>query len=118
MDAPVLRHVPALIAAYRRAAAGGRPGGRPGGRTGPFTIGLDAHSDDPMRNYAVPDHRARPDPTAIDALIAFFRHNHRIPRREYIEEDAPGAGPALAEAGFAIEGRTPVMIATPATRLT
>ncbi len=114
MDTPVPSHSPTLIAAYMRAAVGRRSGDR----TGPFTIGLDAHSDDPMRNYAVPDHRAHPDPTAIDALIAFFRHNHRIPRLEYIEEDAPSTWPALAEAGFAVEARTPVMIATPATRLT
>lgn len=87
MDAPVLPHIPALIAAHMRAAASRRPGGR----TGPFLIGLDAHSDDPMRNYAVPDAGARPGTGDADALIAFFRDRdrHRIPRLEYIEEDAP-----------------------------
>jgi hypothetical protein len=40
-----------------------------------------------------------------------------VPRLEYIEEDAPRVWPALATAGFAVERRTPVMIATPATRL-
>lgn len=114
MDAPALPHIPARIAAYMRASAGGRPGSR----TGPFTAGLDPHSDDPMRNYAVPDHGASPGAGDIDALIAFFRRRHRVPRLEYIEEDAPRAWPALAAAGFTIERRTPVMIATPATRLT
>jgi ribosomal protein S18 acetylase RimI-like enzyme len=114
MDTPVLPHVPALIAAYMRAAAGSRPGSR----IGPFTAGLDAHSDDPMRNYAVPDHDACPGAGDIDALITLFRHSHRVPRLEYIKEDAPSAWPALAAAGFTIERRTPVMIATPATRLT
>lgn len=114
MDAPVLPHAPALIAAYMRAAAASRAGGR----AGPFTVGLDAHSDDPMRNYAVPDHDASPGAGDIDALIRFFRHRHRIPRLEYIEEDAPRTWPALAAVGFAIERRTPVMIATPATWLT
>jgi len=114
MDAPVLPHIPSLIAARLRAAASRRSGGR----AGPFTIGLDPHSDDPMRNYAVPDHDARPAAGDIDALIAFFRRGHRIPRLEYVEEDAPRAWPALAAAGFAVERRTPVMIATPATRLT
>ena len=114
MDAPVLPHIPALIAAHMRAAASSRPGGR----TGPFLIGLDAHSDDPMRNYAVPDAGARPGSGDADALIAFFRDRHRIPRLEYIEEDAPLAWPVLAAAGFTIERRTPVMTATPATRLT
>jgi hypothetical protein len=109
MDAPVLPHVPALIAAYMRAAAGSRPGGR----TGPFTAGLDAHSDDPMRNYAVPDHDARPSASDTDALITFFRRSNRIPRLEYIEEDAPRAWPPLAAAGFTIECRTPVITATP-----
>ena len=114
MDAPALPHIPALIAAYMRAAAGRTPGSR----IGPFTAGLDAHSDDPMRNYAVPDHDAYPGAGAIDALITLFRHSDRPPRLEYIEEDAPCAWPALAAAGFTIERRTPVMIATPATRLT
>jgi ribosomal protein S18 acetylase RimI-like enzyme len=114
MSAPVLAHTPALIAARMRAAVRSRSGGR----TGPFTIGLDPHSDDPMRNYAVPDHDARPGARDTDALIAFFRRSHRTPRLEYVEEDAPRAWAALAAAGFAVERRTPVMIATPATPLT
>lgn len=103
MNTPVLPHIPALIAAYMRAAASRRPGGR----TGPFTIGLDAHSDNPMRNYAVPDHGACPSADDIGALTTFFRHRHRIPRLEYIEEDAPLTWPALAAAGFTTERRTP-----------
>jgi ribosomal protein S18 acetylase RimI-like enzyme len=114
MDAPALPHIPALIAAYMRAAVSSRPGSR----TGPFTVGLDPHSDDPMRNYAVPDHGACPGAGDIDAVITFFRHSHRVPRLEYIEEDAPRVWPALAAAGFTIERRTPVMTATPGTRLT
>jgi|SRR5208282_4196771 len=92
MDTPVLPQIPALIAAYMRAAASSPPGVR----TGPFTVGLDAHSDDPMRNYAVPDHGARPSAGDIDALITSFRRSHRVPRLEYIKEDAPRAWPALA----------------------
>jgi GNAT superfamily N-acetyltransferase len=114
MNTPVLPHAPARIAAHIRAAASSRPGGR----TGPFTIGLDPHTDNPMRNYAVPDHGARPGAAEIAALITSFRHCRRIPRLEYIEEDAPQVWPALAAAGFTIEHRTPVMTATPATRLT
>lgn len=115
MDTPVLPHIPTLIGAHMRAAAASS---RSGGRAGPFTIGLDPHSDDPMRNYAVPDHDAHPGAGDTEALIAFFRCCHRIPRLEYVEEDAPGAWPALASAGFTVERRTPVMIATPATPLT
>ena len=114
MDTPVPSHVPSLIAAHMRASAGRTPGGR----VGPFIVGLDPHSDDPMRNYAVPEHGACPDVGDTTALIAFFRRSQRIPRLEYIEDSAPRAWPALAAAGFTIERRTPVMIATPGTRLT
>jgi ribosomal protein S18 acetylase RimI-like enzyme len=111
---PVSLHLPALIAAHMRGIAARRPGSK----TGPFVIGLDLHSDDPMRNYAVPDHDASPTASDVDALIAFFRQSHRTPRLEYIEEDAPRVWPALAAEGFTVERRTPVMTATPATRLT
>jgi GNAT superfamily N-acetyltransferase len=114
MDTTALSHVPELIAAYMRAAMGQRPGRR----TGPFTAGLDPHSDDPMRNYAVPDQGARPTAADVDALIAMFRSGQRIPRLEYIEESAPASWPALAAAGFTVERRTPVMIATPDHHLT
>lgn len=93
-------------------------GQRPGSRTGPFTVGLDAHGDDPMRNYAVPDHGARPTAADVDDLIAFFRAAQRIPRLEYIEESAPATWPVLAAAAFTVECRTPVMIATPDHQLT
>jgi len=106
---------PALIAAYMRAAAGRR---RSGSRIGPFTVGLDARSDDPFRNFAVPDDGACPDPGQVSALIAYFRRNRRIPRLEYVEQSAPHVLPALIAAGFAVERRTPVMIAAPDTVLT
>jgi GNAT superfamily N-acetyltransferase len=105
---------PALICAYMRAAAGRR---RSGGRVGPFTVGLDVHSDDPFRNFAVPDDAAGPDAGQIRALIDYFRHRHRIPRLEYIEQSAPRVLPVLIAAGFVVEQRTPVMIATPETEL-
>jgi ribosomal protein S18 acetylase RimI-like enzyme len=114
MGTPGLSPASAMIAACMRAAAARRPGGQ----TGPFTIGLDMHTDDPMRNYAVPDHGACPSRGEIDALITFFRRSHRIPRLEYIGQDAPRAWPALAAAGFTVEQRLPVMTATPATPLT
>lgn len=114
MDTTVLPHAPALIAGYIRAAASRRPGGR----IGPFTVGLDPHSDDPMRNFAVPDQGTHPTAGDISALTTFFRRSQRIPRLEYIEDSAPRAWPALAAAGFTLECRTPVMISTPGTRLT
>jgi GNAT superfamily N-acetyltransferase len=106
----VLMHAPALIAAYMRACADGR--------CGPFSLRLDSHSDDPMRNYAVPDQDARPGAGDIEELVTFFRRRGRIPRLEYIEDSAPRVWSALAAAGFTVERRTPVMIATSGTPLT
>jgi ribosomal protein S18 acetylase RimI-like enzyme len=105
---------PALISAYMRAAAGRR---RSGSRVGPFTVGLDAHSDNPFRNFAVPDDSASPDAGQVRALIEYFRDRHRIPRLEYVEQNAPRVLPALIAAGFAVDQRTPVLIATPDTVL-
>jgi ribosomal protein S18 acetylase RimI-like enzyme len=106
---------PAQISAYTRAAAGRR---RSGSRVGPFTVGLDAHSDDPFRNVAVPDENAHPDEGQVGALIDYFRRNQRIPRLEYIEQSASRVLPALLAAGFVVERRTPVMIATADTVFT
>jgi len=103
-----------LIAAHMRAAAARRPGSR----VGPFTVGLDPHTDDPMRNFAVPDAGARPDAGEVGELTAFFRRHQRIPRLEYVEASAPAAWPALAAAGFVLDRRTPVMISVPGTELT
>jgi GNAT superfamily N-acetyltransferase len=114
MDTLMSAPLPALIAAHMRSAAARRPGSK----TGPFVIGLDLYSDDLMRNYAVPDRAADPTANDIDALLTVFRENHRTPRLEYVEEDAPRAWPALAAAGFTIEQRTPVMSATVDTLLT
>jgi GNAT superfamily N-acetyltransferase len=105
---------PSILSAYMRAAAGRR---RSANRVGPFTVGLDADSDDPFRNFAVPDDGARPDAAQVGALIQHFRHKQRIPRLEYVEESAPRVLPALVAVGFAMERRTPVMIATPGTVL-
>ena len=71
-----------------------------------------------MRNYAIPDHGACPDDRDIGALVRYFRRHQRIPRLEYVEDSSPRTWPALARAGFTLEQRTPVMIATPDTRLT
>jgi hypothetical protein len=56
----------ALIADHMRAAASRRPGDR----IGPFTAGIDSHSDDPMRNFAVPDSGACPTAAEAEQLVA------------------------------------------------
>lgn len=113
MSTPVLSDAPALIAAHMRAAAARR-----GVKIGPFTIGLDEHSGDKMRNFAVPDDGATPDHTDISVMIAFFRERGRIPRLEFIEASAPGVTAALLAAGFEVEGRTPVLVSVPGLALT
>lgn len=114
MSTTVPAHAPALIAAHMRAAAGRKPGGKPG----PFTVGLDIHTDDPMRNFAVPDEDAQPSAADVAALVAFFRDQQRVPRLEYVEASAPHAADALLAAGFAVERRTPVMVSYPGLELT
>jgi ribosomal protein S18 acetylase RimI-like enzyme len=114
MSTPVLSDVPSLIAAHMRAAAARKPGAK----AGPFTVGLDEHSDHPMRNFAVPDDGAAPSAADISALVAFFRGHDRIPRLEFIEASAPAVTPALLAAGFTVEARTPVMASVPGMTLT
>jgi hypothetical protein len=47
---------------------------------GPFLAGFDAGSDNPYRNYAVPDDGAAPAADEIDAFLAAFARRGRIPR--------------------------------------
>jgi ribosomal protein S18 acetylase RimI-like enzyme len=50
---------------------------------------------------------------ALTALRAAFRARGRMPRFEFIEEYAPGLGPALVAAGFSLEARYPLLVCTP-----
>jgi ribosomal protein S18 acetylase RimI-like enzyme len=114
MSTTLLSHAPELIAAHMRAAVGRRQGDQ----AGPFCIGLDPHSNDPFRNYAVPVDGARPTPDDVQALVASFRQHGRIPRLEYVEASAPEVEAALTAAGFTVELRTPVMVSGPGIVLT
>jgi ribosomal protein S18 acetylase RimI-like enzyme len=87
-------------------------------RVGPFLAGFDAHSDNPWRNYAVPDDGATPSRSDIDALVALFEQQHRIPRLEYVPIAAPEVEAALTAAGFTVEGRLPVLVSTVDIELT
>lgn len=49
----------------------------------------------------------------LAALRAAFRARARMPRFEFIEEYAPGLGPALTAAGFSLEARYPLLVCTP-----
>ncbi|MGD0192868.1 MAG: GNAT family N-acetyltransferase [Rhizomicrobium sp.] len=82
-------------------------------RAGPFLASFDSGSDNPYRNYAVPDDDARPDLNDIAALTDIFRRRGRVPRLEYVAKAAPYVETALVEHGFAIEKRFPVLVCAP-----
>lgn len=82
-------------------------------RIGPFLAGFDAGSDNPYRNYAVPDAGADPNADDVAALIAAFEERNRRPRLEYIAEAAPEVEAALLASGFAVEKHYPILVCTP-----
>ena len=98
------------IQGYLRALAARRRGAE---RIGPFLAAYDSHSDNPYRNYAIPDDRAEPTPDEVQALIAAFALRGRTPRLEYVPVAAPAVEAALRDAGFVAEGRYPLMTVTP-----
>ena len=102
----------AQIQGYLRALALRRPGAE---RVGPFIASYDPHSDNPFRNYALPDDGAAPSPAEVGALIDAFARRQRTPRLEYVPAASPAVEAALLDAGFVAEGRFPLMTATRAT---
>lgn len=77
-------------------------------RVGPFLIHFDEHSDHPFRNYAIPDDGARPSAAELADLVTAFAGRNRKPRLEYLFP-APAVDTALAEAGFTVDLRLPLM---------
>jgi ribosomal protein S18 acetylase RimI-like enzyme len=100
----------ARIQAYLRVAASHK---RETERIGPFLATFTAHSANPFLNYAIPDDGATPSADDVTALIRAYQRCERIPRLEYVARLAPAVEPALLAAGFAVEGRLPLMICTP-----
>lgn len=99
---------------YLRAAASQ---GRATERLGPFLLTTNAATASPFLNYAIPDDDARPTGQEIAALVAAMEARERIPRLEYLERTAPAVLEALEGAGFAVELRPPVMVASAAARV-
>jgi GNAT superfamily N-acetyltransferase len=109
---------PDRLEGYMRRAAGS---GRETVEIPPFVIFLDP--GDPLRffNYAHPlepisgnieslqGHLAEP----LAALRALFIARQRVPRLEYVEEFAPDLAAVLTAAGFAQEGRYPLLVCSP-----
>ena len=86
-------------------------------RSGPAHVGPFAvlFSDDPgpFANYAIPLDFAEPTSAQVAALVAAFRARDRKPRLEYVPAAAPAVEAALAEAGFEVELRPPLMTRRP-----
>jgi ribosomal protein S18 acetylase RimI-like enzyme len=70
---------------------------------------FDEVSDNPYRNYAVPDDGARPGSDDVAALEAAFIRRRRKPRLEYIAAAAPEVEVALLARGFAVEQRYAIL---------
>jgi ribosomal protein S18 acetylase RimI-like enzyme len=114
MDVSVFPHVPKLVSNHIHAAITSRTHER----VGPFLAAFDTHTTDVWRNYAVPDDDATPSRHDVSALVAAFTRHHRTPRLEYVSTAAPEVESALTAAGFAVEGRPPIMVSTPDVVLT
>jgi ribosomal protein S18 acetylase RimI-like enzyme len=100
----------ARIAAYLRANLASMADHE---RIGPFLAGFDGESDNPFRNYAVPDDDASPTANDIASLIESFARRKRRPRLEYITATAPRVEEILLQSGFEIEKRFPILVCTP-----
>ena len=51
---------------------------------GPFLVLINAGSDNPFRNYAVPVDGAEPTEADVATLIRYFATRDRLPRLEYV----------------------------------
>jgi len=100
----------AQIQAYLRGAASL---GRDTARIGPFLATFSPRSENPYRNYAIPDDDATPSPDEVAALASAYRQRGRKPRLEYLASRAPAVEAALVAGGFVVEGRLPLMICVP-----
>jgi ribosomal protein S18 acetylase RimI-like enzyme len=80
---------------------------------GPFPAAFDPDSDSPFRNYAVPEHDARPTREEVASLRRAFVRRARLPRLEFLPAATPAVEGALIEAGFVTEARLPIMTCSP-----
>lgn len=80
-------------------------------RSGPFLLHVDAHSEEPYANYAIPDAGAEPSAEDVARLIDAFAAHARRPAFEFLPACAPAVRPALAAAGFEVTAEIPLMTA-------
>jgi GNAT superfamily N-acetyltransferase len=87
----------------------------------PFVIFIDPEDPLPFFNYAHPLEPIAGDLESLSsrlaapltALRSLFSSRGRTPRLEFVEEFAPDLGAALVAAGFAQEGRYPLLVCDP-----
>jgi ribosomal protein S18 acetylase RimI-like enzyme len=103
----------ALIQNYIRTNASR---GRETERIGPFLATFSPHTPNPYLNYAIPDAGAQPTPYETEALATAFERRSRRPRLEFLPSVAPAVEGALAEAGYAVDDRLPLMDCPPEAR--
>lgn len=78
-------------------------------RIGPFLASFSL-DDNRFLNYAIPDDDAEPAAADVSALTDACRRRERLPRLEYMPVAAPAVERSLIDAGWAPEGRLPLMI--------
>jgi ribosomal protein S18 acetylase RimI-like enzyme len=79
-------------------------------RIGPFVATFTPGSRNPYLNYAIPEADGEPTAGDMAAFAEAFARRGYAPRLEYIPGLAPAVEPVLLEAGFAVEGRLPLMV--------
>ena len=75
---------------------------------GPFLVLINAESDNPFRNYAVPADVAEPTEADVAELIGYFISRDRLPRLEYVRP-SPAVDKALETAFFDVNGTLTLM---------
>ena len=104
------RQYAAQIQNYIRTNAGR---GRDTEQVGPFLVTISPHTANPYLNYAIPDAGARPTRHEADALAKAFEQRDRKPRLEFLPSVAPAVEDALAQAGYVVDDRLPLMDCPP-----
>lgn len=77
-------------------------------RVGPFQVVFNDRSDNPFRNYAIPDDGAEPTDAELTALVEAFRARDRKPRFEIVTPNPPVES-AIERFGFTVDDRLPIM---------
>jgi|HubBroStandDraft_5_1064220.scaffolds.fasta_scaffold235585_1 GNAT superfamily N-acetyltransferase len=78
-------------------------------KVGPFLAAYDPHTENPFRNFAIPDDDALPSEADLQRLVACYASRDRTARVEYFPTAAPLVEEALVTFGFEIDRRPSVL---------